>query len=265
MSREEDGLFDSWKEIASYLGRDLRTVRRWEKTRALPVHRVPGGGRAAVYAYRSEIDTWLSETRDGDERDGEQSDNGAPPVESLTHSPESESDPTAGNSARVSHRRLTRYAVSIIIFGAVLGFSLTWIRRSEVGSATTASVTTGADPLEISSVSPILPQRDQSIVIRGRGFGLHTSYTNADSPFIAIRDNTLRWAAGRIIPQNWDEVTLSVKSWEDTQIVLSGFSGAYGSGDWKLNPGDQIEVAVWNPQSGRGPALYHLTVSGPPN
>ena len=59
MSRAEDTRFGSWKEIASYLDRDLRTVRRWEKERDLPVHRVPGGGRACVYAYASEIDAWL--------------------------------------------------------------------------------------------------------------------------------------------------------------------------------------------------------------
>jgi len=34
---------DSWKEIAAFFDRDERTVRRWEKERALPVHRVPGG------------------------------------------------------------------------------------------------------------------------------------------------------------------------------------------------------------------------------
>jgi predicted DNA-binding transcriptional regulator AlpA len=54
---------ESWKEIAAYLGRDLRTVMRWEKERSLPVHRVPGGGRAVVYAYRSEIDAWMNGSR----------------------------------------------------------------------------------------------------------------------------------------------------------------------------------------------------------
>jgi len=53
--------FDSWKEIARYLGRDLRTVRRWEQDKGLPVHRVPGGERRAVFAYRAEIDAWLSD------------------------------------------------------------------------------------------------------------------------------------------------------------------------------------------------------------
>lgn len=50
---------DSWKAIAAYLGRDAGTVRRWEKTRGLPVHRVPGGKGSSVFAYTSDIDAWL--------------------------------------------------------------------------------------------------------------------------------------------------------------------------------------------------------------
>src|SRR5437868_2348366 len=50
---------DSWKEIAGYLGHDVRTVIRWEKDRGLPVHRVPGGLRNAVFASPSELDAWL--------------------------------------------------------------------------------------------------------------------------------------------------------------------------------------------------------------
>ena len=49
----------SWKEIASFLGRAERTVRRWERERGLPVHRVPGGERGGVYAYPSELTDWL--------------------------------------------------------------------------------------------------------------------------------------------------------------------------------------------------------------
>lgn len=50
---------DSWKEIADYLDRDIRTVIRWEKEKALPVHRVPGGKRRGVFAYSQEIDQWM--------------------------------------------------------------------------------------------------------------------------------------------------------------------------------------------------------------
>jgi len=50
---------DSWKEIASFFGRSERTVKRWESERGLPVHRVPGSGRSAVFAYANELADWL--------------------------------------------------------------------------------------------------------------------------------------------------------------------------------------------------------------
>jgi tetratricopeptide (TPR) repeat protein len=55
-----DRRLDSWKEIAAFFGRDERTVRRWEKESALPVHRVPGGARGRVFAYEAELGQWLS-------------------------------------------------------------------------------------------------------------------------------------------------------------------------------------------------------------
>ena len=51
---------DAWKEIAEYLHRDVSTVMRWERERGLPVHRVPGGQRHAVFAYQDEIERWLA-------------------------------------------------------------------------------------------------------------------------------------------------------------------------------------------------------------
>jgi tetratricopeptide (TPR) repeat protein len=51
---------DSWKEIAAFFGRDERTVRRWEKENALPVHRVPGSAKGRVFAFESELRQWLS-------------------------------------------------------------------------------------------------------------------------------------------------------------------------------------------------------------
>jgi hypothetical protein len=49
----------SWKEIAAYVGRDVRTVLRWEKDRGLPVHRPPGATGRVVFAYTDELDAWL--------------------------------------------------------------------------------------------------------------------------------------------------------------------------------------------------------------
>ena len=57
---------DCWKEIATYLGKVERTVKRWEADRGLPIHRVPGGGRASIYAYTHELDEWLKSTKAGE-------------------------------------------------------------------------------------------------------------------------------------------------------------------------------------------------------
>lgn len=49
----------SWKSIANYFDCDERTAKRWECERGLPVHRMPGERRSGVFAYSSELDSWL--------------------------------------------------------------------------------------------------------------------------------------------------------------------------------------------------------------
>jgi len=48
MRENERERLDSWKEIADYLRREIRTAMRWERQKGLPVRRVPGGKRHAV-------------------------------------------------------------------------------------------------------------------------------------------------------------------------------------------------------------------------
>ena len=55
---EKENPLESWKEIATYLRRDVRTVKRWEKSEGLPVHRHQHHARASVYAYPSELEAW---------------------------------------------------------------------------------------------------------------------------------------------------------------------------------------------------------------
>ncbi len=52
---------ESWKEIAAYFGRDVRTVKRWEKDEALPVHRHHHRQLARVYAFVDEVEAWRQE------------------------------------------------------------------------------------------------------------------------------------------------------------------------------------------------------------
>ena len=49
-----------WKAIGNFVGRDARTVRRWEAERGLPVNRVPGGGSASVWADVAELRAWMA-------------------------------------------------------------------------------------------------------------------------------------------------------------------------------------------------------------
>lgn len=59
MAEQSSRRLASWKEIAGYVGRDARTVARWEKERGFPVRRLPGGPRSSVFAYTDEIDVWM--------------------------------------------------------------------------------------------------------------------------------------------------------------------------------------------------------------
>jgi len=67
---EREPRLDSWKAIAAYLNRDVRTAHRWEQQESLPVHRHLHGKRGTVYAYPAEIDAWLADrstTGNGDD------------------------------------------------------------------------------------------------------------------------------------------------------------------------------------------------------
>lgn len=51
---------DGWDAISNYLGWHSRTVMRWAKQKGLPIHRIPGGKRQGVFAFRHELDDWLA-------------------------------------------------------------------------------------------------------------------------------------------------------------------------------------------------------------
>src|SRR5262249_50424680 len=55
---------DSWKEIAAYLNRTVRTVYRWHRSEGLPVYR-HGGEKGPVCAFKTELDAWLRNGRGG--------------------------------------------------------------------------------------------------------------------------------------------------------------------------------------------------------
>ncbi len=73
---------NGWKEIASYFGRGVRTVQRWEKVFGMPVHRIGTGRGENVHAFSEELDGWLKTvelTRDLSETPGDADRNDASP------------------------------------------------------------------------------------------------------------------------------------------------------------------------------------------
>jgi hypothetical protein len=58
---EESAVLSSWKDIAKYMGKGVRTVQRWEHHFGLPVRRPNGAShKSAVLLDRSDLDAWLA-------------------------------------------------------------------------------------------------------------------------------------------------------------------------------------------------------------
>ena len=49
---------DSWKEVAAFFRREVRTVQLWEKSEGLPVRRQHHKKAGSIYAYRHELEAW---------------------------------------------------------------------------------------------------------------------------------------------------------------------------------------------------------------
>jgi len=246
MPLAEDKRFNSWKEIATFLDRDIRTVWRWEKERGLPVHRVPGDGRRAVFAYQSEIRNWL---------------------ESAEHL--SDNDKST-NESRRNGLKIGRFNAALVWGGCfifvvgIAGVSLllpVGVLRRAFGHHRTL----------VERVSPIYAMKTQGIIIDGEGFGpppktiLLTPEggvdTYAESYSTSMRIDNLgegphHWIAGRGGPLNYCDISVKLASWTDSRIVLTGFDGPLGTSctdQYRIAPGDKLQIVIWGPQNRCGP------------
>ena len=112
--QSEDRL-DSWKEIAAYLKRDVRTVQRWEKREEMPVHRHLHDRIGSVYASRADLDAWM---RSRNLRSGQENeDNAASPG-------------PPGQTPRPAHLlRNWGVMLSLAAAGAVAIGAILWLQR----------------------------------------------------------------------------------------------------------------------------------------
>lgn len=103
--------FESWKEIAAYLRRDVRTVQRWEASEGLPVHRHQHKKRGSVYALQHELDAWRESRR----------------AELFTPGPGDGPEPGADLSRSSSRASGPRWWVGVAVLVAAIG-GLVWGR-----------------------------------------------------------------------------------------------------------------------------------------
>ncbi|HEY7293004.1 MAG TPA: hypothetical protein VH583_24415 [Vicinamibacterales bacterium] len=117
-SRPSEDRLDSWKEIATYLRRDITTVQRWEKRESMPVHRHLHDKQGSVYAFRSELDSWIRLRQAPATEPGELEQTPSPPV-----------------SVEPPRRRWIVVAGSIAVVVVIVAVGLALLSRGDAGSS----------------------------------------------------------------------------------------------------------------------------------
>jgi hypothetical protein len=151
---------DSWKEIASYLNRSEKTVRRWEESEGLPVHRLLHEKRSSVYEYTDELETWWKSRKSKDATVVDSSDEESPGLEDEsvfegeTFPPRSVTSISSGLTgnrdetqvdlapARVRFNVKTLAACLLLLVAAGILIFVSRERHSQMQSSQTQTVTT---------------------------------------------------------------------------------------------------------------------------
>jgi hypothetical protein len=186
----ECGRLDSWKEIAEYVGRDVRTAIRWEQERGLPVHRVPGGKRGTVFGYRAEIDRWLRGREEPEGPSGaEVADDPSAPADArragaatAAQPPGTDPGPPAPSAARRAPvmRLLTMGGLLLTIAAAAL-----WASR-RVGAGTPAGPR--IERLELEARAVVARAEDGSVAWRHELADRTAPQFLGNAPWFAIAD-----------------------------------------------------------------------------
>jgi TolB-like protein len=117
---------DSWKLIAQFLKRDVRTVQRWEATEDLPVYRRQHSKQGSVYAYKSELDAWWRSRPTSRVRSAETE---APPKPRI-------------QPFEISYAHLAMYGALIVALALAIGWAKQVFFNSASVSETTAPLKT---------------------------------------------------------------------------------------------------------------------------
>ncbi|MEI9968644.1 MAG: hypothetical protein WDM87_08485 [Terracidiphilus sp.] len=177
--QENQGVLASWKKIAAYFGCNVRTAKRWEQERGLPVHRAPGKKGSTVFARTSELDAWLELGADKDRPNpalfkgvtaSQQADvaqNHTNPSISKSTASNSQS-PSSDGEHQTNQPSFLRWqpwalAASLLL---VLAATLFW----KVGNRQTAATITSSKPDALKAVPYVPKPGAEELYERGRYF-----------------------------------------------------------------------------------------------
>ncbi len=169
---ENQGVLASWKGIAAYFGCNVRTAKRWERERGLPVRRAPGKRSGTVFARASELDAWL-ESREKEPRlnsalskasmTGQRADfvQDVSRSEAATLPPPISFDEHQANQVLFRQWRPWILAASVLL---VFAATLFW----KVGNHQTASATTFTPSDSLNGKPHVPPPGAAELFLRGR-------------------------------------------------------------------------------------------------
>jgi pentatricopeptide repeat protein len=261
---------ESWKEIAAYLGRDVTTVRRWEKREGLPVRRLHHSRLGSVYAYTTELDAWRSGRAAGAEAGGI----------------------VANHASQTARRVWTIITLAALGLVLVSGSAWLWHKRSVELAASTSSRTRSLVVLPLVNLSGS-PEQDyladgitealigrlatiQGLRVISRTSSMQFKGTRSSVPEIARKLNVRVVVEGSVI-RSGDRIRISAQLIQaDTDVHL--WSGTFDrelrdvlelQSEVAQSIARQIEVAVTGQERNRlaaartvSPGVYESYLKG---
>lgn len=197
---------NSWKEIAAYLGRGIRSVQRWEVEEGLPVHRLSHDKRGTVYAYTNELDVWWESRRTS-------------LIADPAPAPPKSEGIEEGDRTGIFGDRLRLWILPVIVLIAVA--ATYWLARSNRPSLAKLRPVTrnGAVDMPNCSLSP-----DGRVVVYASGGDIWSVRTEGGDP-VRLTSGPARDANPRISPDG-SRVVFSSERESGTGIYEISLTGA---------------------------------------